>query len=87
MKMQAVWKLINQKKNADYLMYLYERWQDEKEYEDIKEYSAAVAKFTKLNVVGATKRPFGFKIKCDNGTLHAMVKVKGDYLQLHGKKA
>lgn len=42
---------------------LYCRWQDEKEYEDINDYKVAFAKAAKVNVVKATKRPFGFVVE------------------------
>jgi hypothetical protein len=42
--------------------YLYARWQDEKEYEDIKDYSKpleGLAKTPGVNILRMTKKPFG----------------------------
>jgi len=42
--------------------YLYGRWQDEKEYEDIKDYSKPLegpAKTAGVNILRMTKKPFG----------------------------
>lgn len=48
---------------APTMAYLYDRWQDEREHEDFKEYEAKmreVAYAQGLLVVGATIAPFGF---------------------------
>jgi len=60
--------VFKDKKVQDCAVYLYGRWLDEREYEDIKEYGQVVAphmmklgvKFKKMN-----KRPFGFTFEVD----------------------
>ena len=82
MTIKEAWKAVNDSANT--IFYLYERWQDEKEYEDIKDYLAVVQK----SVPGAykmTRRPFGFKAKCEDGELAVSVKLDGRYIKLFGK--
>lgn len=42
---------------------LYSRWQDEAEYEDIREYGKAIAKALDCEVTRCKKRPMGFVLK------------------------
>jgi hypothetical protein len=56
-------------KLMDRIIYLYERWQDEKEYEDFKDYEKNIQElFEKENTCSdltfkrATKRPFGIEL-------------------------
>lgn len=46
---------------------LWGRWQDEHEYEDIREYGAAIAKHLPagFTLTAMTKRPFGFRFTLD----------------------
>lgn len=46
--------------NADWLSYLYGRWQDEKEYEDFEDYKKHFAKMSGFTVTSAKKSPFSF---------------------------
>lgn len=59
----------------DTLVYLYDRWQDEKEYEDINDYSASL--ITKMpdgmEFVKMTKRPFGLQVKVGQSTYQIRV--------------
>lgn len=64
---------------------LWERWQDEKEYEDINEYGKVLfKKLTELHpnfgvtYVGANKRPFGIRVTIDGTTLNIFVKTQGN---------
>ena len=60
--------ILNNENFQDTIFNLYDRWQDEHEYEDIKDYakplenivSRIIAKDIKLTM---TKRPFGFKFR------------------------
>ena len=65
---------------------LCQRWQDEKEYEDIKEYALAFEKKFQLKEVEPTKRPFGFKFKIRFNnkivTAHIFCKLRGDYIDV-----
>lgn len=45
------------------LVYLYERWQDEKEHEDFSDYGKAIKEEVGREFVMATKRPFGFIVQ------------------------
>lgn len=47
-------------KVEDMLDYLYERWQDEKEYEDFSDYEKVMRDAVGDGFIKATKRPFGF---------------------------
>jgi hypothetical protein len=54
----------------------FSRWQDEKEYEDIKNY--AVLFTSKITEIGGefikmTKRPFGFQYKLAGATYHVTI--------------
>ncbi len=57
------------------LIYLAERWNDERAYEDINRYRDEIRTYipTACNV---RKRPFGFSVKCTDGIL--IVKIKLD---------
>lgn len=54
-------------KNENMLASLWARWQDEKEYEDINEYGARIAKeFPEgWKLLKSTKRPFGVHVEID----------------------
>jgi len=59
-----------------FLGYLYDRWQDEKEYEDFKEYADVMKKKVGDAFVRATKRPFGFVMKAEGGEVQVYVNSK-----------
>jgi len=58
---------------GDTMDYLYSRWHDEQDYEDIKDYMHLVVEALKdvdgVEVLSMTKRPFGFKWKGSDGGL------------------
>ena len=83
MIIDKLWEKIN-KENADLLCDLWERWQDEKEYEDIQDYLEVIQKHIP-EAYKITKRPFGVHCKCDDGEIHVQVKRDGNYLKLVGK--
>lgn len=83
MIIDELWAKIN-KDNADLLCDLWERWQDEKEYEDIQDYLTVIQKHIP-EAYKITKRPFGVHCKCDDGEIHVQVKRDGRYLKLIGK--
>ena len=58
------------------LVYLYGRWCDEHEYEDINDY---LTNFKQVvpDAIKAHKRPFGFSVQCDDGVMVFEVKAKG----------
>ncbi len=60
----------------EFIGYLYDRWQDERDYEDIEEYAAALRKRAEkhgLKVVKAYRRPFGFTIKTNTDSYRIKV--------------
>lgn len=68
---------------------LYQRWQDEKEYEDIKDYGEVVRPMVEAQ--GATflrmnKRPFGFKYILGEMTFEHKVVVRRNQLEFIGKR-
>lgn len=58
----AVTKKLDSIINGHLLVNLWSRWQDESEYEDIKDYGEALAKQYKCTVHKCVKRPFSFVI-------------------------
>ena len=81
MKMKIADLCIKVNKNADLFFNLWERWQDESEYEDINEYLEVFQK-TFPEAYAITKRPFGIKCKTDEGNVHVTVKRSGDRVKL-----
>ena len=63
------------KKHGQGLEYLYDRWQDEKEYEDWADYAAQMKKMFGNMFVKATQRPFGVVIKIDGRLRQAKITV------------
>ena len=55
--------LVNDEKFADRIWYLYERWQDEQEYEKIEDYAKPFERFIPegFKLTKMTKKPFGFQ--------------------------
>lgn len=67
------------KDKLDPLYNLFERYLDEREYEDKEEYKKVILKrFPEADK--ATVRPFGFSVKCEDGTVFVAVKSKGNQL-------
>jgi len=84
MTKQEIWAAINEDKTSNFFFSLYERWQDEKEYEDIADYLTAIKKSIP-EAYAITKRPFGIKCKGSDGNIHAFIKQKGNAIQLCAK--
>lgn len=68
---------------TDAITYLYDRWQEEKEYEKINDYGIAIVSainkempILKASCIQATKRPFGVKFYIDGKLFHFYIKVK-----------
>lgn len=80
MKGIELWKKINNtEKIREHLMYLYERWQDEKKYEDINDYLESMKRLVP-EAYKISGDPFSITFKCEDGDLYVLVKEKGDYL-------
>lgn len=59
-------KFLDNVKNMERLSQLYGRYQDEKEYEDIKDYQVALPTLPKgWTVTKMSSRPFGFQFTID----------------------
>lgn len=90
MKAMEQWKAITQeeegKENSllSFLTYLYDRWQDECEYEDINDYLQAI-KRSIPNAYEIKAEPFGFKVKCDDGILVVWMSDDGDHIEFHAE--
>jgi hypothetical protein len=84
MTRKEIWAAINSDKTSNFLFNLYGRWQDEKEYEDIADYLAAIQKSIP-QAYAITQKPFGIKCKGSDGNLHAFIKRNGNEIQLFVK--
>lgn len=83
-KMKELYAQAQESKAIDNLGYFYERWQDEKEYEDWKDYDEQIRKSFKMFTITQTmKRPFGFKFTIDKDEFRMTVKKVGNkYLDI-----
>jgi len=72
-------------KFQELMINLAERWEEEKEYEDIGEYMEAIEKELP-EVSGATTDPFGVFVKCADGLLKINVYCIGDRVSLMVKE-
>jgi hypothetical protein len=72
-------------KHADLIFNLYERWLSESKYEDINDYLKLIQKSIPA-AYAITKRPFGIKLKADDGCFHLIVKRSGNSAKLMIKK-
>ena len=62
------------------MVYLYSRWQDEKDYEDINDYGVNIKKYVAEiggEFVKMSKRPFGFIYKLADATYQVIVRSSG----------
>lgn len=64
-------------KHKESLSNLYFRWQDEQQYEDIKDYATALRKSTKWNITKMTGRPFAVFIEANGGKYKVTVTQRG----------
>ena len=80
-------KILNDEKVMGTLISLYGRWQDEKEFEDWKDYEKAMSKLVKYPFKKGTKRPFGFVIEVDKMNIHIHLKIRGEMANLVAKIA
>ncbi len=78
-------QLLNDDELIDHLVYLHGRWEDEKEYEDFKDYSDSIEKNVSQygTFITACHSPvFGFMIKMDGITQCVSLKFEGGYVKL-----
>lgn len=71
-------------KNGRMLCNLWERWQDEKEYEDIADYGKVISKELGVDV-SMDNRPFGFHVICSKGLAKATVTCRGNKLAVNAR--
>ena len=77
-------------KTLDYFLYLYDRWQDEKLYEDWNDYTLAMKSFLERNGnsqgclenVKGLKRPFGLKFTYKGFDFKIHLVLKGKFANL-----
>ena len=85
MTRKELWEHFNKTDTiVNRFMYLYERWQDEREYEDINDYLKEMQKLVP-EAYKISKRPFGITCKCTDGNIRIFCKVKGNYLTVNGE--
>lgn len=83
-------KLFFTIETLDYFLYLYERWQDEKMYEDWNEYTLAMKSHLErkgnpqgfLENVKGLKRPFGLKFTYKGFDFKIHLVLKGKFANL-----
>ena len=77
-------KVINNEEVSNTFANLWERWQDEKDYEDINKYGnvlhGAINEIGECMLFKATKKPFGVKVYRAGQLIHFYMKRKGSYL-------
>jgi len=78
-------KIVNDRKILNTLNNLSARWQDEKEFEDWKEYEKAMSQLTNYKFKKGTKRPFGFVIEVDKTNVAIQLKKRGNSVNLLAK--
>ena len=90
--MDRIKNIINNSSVGRAFYNLFDRWQDECEYEDIDEYGKAIfntinKQFPKYDIkyVKATEEPFGVIINIGGKNIHVFVKLSNCYLQLCAK--
>ena len=82
---KKVSEIVNNESILDTLFNLKNRWADEKEYEDWKDYENQMIGLTSYEFVKSTKRPFGFIIKIENTKIQIFIKIKGNSMNLAAK--
>jgi len=81
MTLKEFWKKFNEGENWNYFVDLYCRWQDEKEYEDIKDYATALTKHYGIDFISGT-RQFHFKVKGSDGWVGELFLKNGNTLSI-----
>ena len=83
MTTKELWEKVREE-NAEFLCYLCERWEDEKEYEDIQDYLKAIQKAIP-EAAEITENPFGIICKCDDGNIHIQIELNEYHINLVGE--
>ena len=69
-------KLVNSDEVFNTFISLYERWQDEKMYENFDEYVRIMSSYIPKNaqIIKGSKRPFGLQFSFENHKVHIFLK-------------
>ena len=80
-------KVLNNTKNIEHFNYLYDRWQDEKQYEDFNDYIKSMMTVMPegATLVKGSKRPFGVTINYGGQKVEIALKHRGRYCSLVAK--
>ena len=77
---EKLMKILNDGKLFELLAYLMDRWQDEWQYEDFKDYEnrmkSELERFQEVKFIKGTKKPFGFVAEIDNKKVKVYLKHK-----------
>lgn len=84
---QNVINVLNNRPTLEHFYYLYERWQDEKEYEDFNDYVKGMMNYMPegATLIKGTKRPFGVVINYGGNKVHISLKLHRNYVKLIAK--
>jgi hypothetical protein len=75
MKAKEAYQKMAEEGVMEFLGYLYGRWQDERQYEDIEDYRKAVeVKAPYVKIIKMSKRPFGFIFEAEDKKVHVFLK-------------
>lgn len=75
-ELKKIVKKVNQKKVLEHALYLKYRWNDEKEFEDWKEYDKAIRNnFDFFDIIKTIKKPFGFILKLNSYPVKAQISI------------
>lgn len=90
--MEKIKNIINCDAVGQAFYNLFDRWQDECEYEDINDYGKAILKTInksfpeyEAKLIKSTDEPFGVIIQVGNIKAHLYVKLNNCYLHLYAK--
>jgi hypothetical protein len=77
---ETIIKFTNDKKFANFLCNLFERWCDERKYEDFSEYEKVIKKNLPSNIkfLKGSKKPFGFQANVGKLKILFFLKLRGN---------
>ena len=81
---ENITKIINDKKVIEKFLYLYDRWEDEKKYEDFSDYVEAMMKSMPKDamLIEGSETPFGVKFKYGGNDIRISLKFREGYCSL-----
>jgi hypothetical protein len=86
-QIKEIEKVLNNETTIRRFEYLYDRWQDEKDYEDFNAYAESMMVHMPegATLVKGTKRPFGVVINYGNLNIHIFLKQNNGSIWLSAK--